>query len=48
MNNDEQFLNVHDVEPEPDYGKPLLVEWTDSDWFKVWLRLARHEEPQAA
>ncbi|HKQ37384.1 MAG TPA: hypothetical protein VJ063_04845 [Verrucomicrobiae bacterium] len=36
--------NESEVEHEHDCGKPLLVEWMDSDWFQVWLKLARHEE----
>jgi len=36
------------IEPDHDCGRPLLIEWMDSDWFQVWLKLARHEEAQAA
>jgi hypothetical protein len=48
MDNNEQFVSVAEIESEPDCGKPLLVEWADSDWFQVWLKLARHQEAQAA
>ena len=36
------------LQPEPDHGKPLLVDWADSEWFRVWLKLARHESVEAA
>jgi len=48
MDNSEQTISAGDAQPEYDYGKPLLVEWMDSEWFQVWLRLARHEEAQPA
>ena len=48
MNDSEQPFSAAEREPEHDYGKPLLVEWMDSEWFRVWLKLARHEEAQAA
>jgi len=48
MNNNEQPINVTEIEPDHDWGKPLLVDWMDSDWFQVWLKLARHEDLQAA
>jgi hypothetical protein len=34
--------------PESDRGRQLLVEWIDSEWFSVWLKLARHEPIEAA
>jgi hypothetical protein len=48
MNEHEQPVSAADLECDYDCGKPLLVEWTDSEWFHVWLKLARHEEAQAA
>jgi hypothetical protein len=48
MKDYEQSDSAADVEVERDCGKPLLVDWTDSEWFQVWLKLARHEEAQAA
>ena len=35
-------------QPQPDQGRPLFVEWMDSEWFSVWLKLARHEPIEAA
>ena len=48
MDNPEQAISVGDARPEYDYGKPLLVDWMDAEWFQVWLKLARHEKAQAA
>jgi len=48
MNDYEQPVSAAEIEPEHDCGKPILVEWMDSEWFQVWLKLARHEEAQAA
>jgi hypothetical protein len=36
------------TQSERDPGQPLVVDWADSDWFQVWLRLARHEPVEAA
>ena len=31
--------------PEP---QRIAIDWADSDWFRVWLRLARHEDQDNA
>jgi hypothetical protein len=36
----EQKTPLQTAAPEP---QRIAVDWTDSDWFRVWLRLARHE-----
>ena len=38
-----------DSEPmdRPVGSRRLPVDWTESEWFKVWLKLARHEEDGA-
>ncbi|HTD88294.1 MAG TPA: hypothetical protein VK850_17105 [Candidatus Binatia bacterium] len=48
MKSSEQQTDTNEPKAEQDYGKPLLVEWMDSNWFQVWLKLARHEEVQPA
>ena len=48
MNDSEEHISAAEIEPEHDCGKPLVVDWTDSQWFQIWLKLARHEELQAA
>ena len=46
MDKNKQLIGA-EIEPERDCGKPLLIDWTDSEWFQIWLKLARHEDPQA-
>jgi len=50
MNETEQVYRSLEVrgEREPDYGKPLLVEWIDSQWFSVLLKIAGHQPMEAA
>ena len=48
METSERESDTKGFEAEPDCGKPLLIEWMDSEWFQVWLKLARHEQAQAA
>jgi hypothetical protein len=47
MDNIEQLISVAEIEPQRECGEPLLVEWMESEWFQVWLKLARHEEREA-
>jgi len=30
-------------QPQKSQKRILQVDWTESEWFKVWLQLARHE-----
>jgi hypothetical protein len=36
----EQKTFLQTSSPEP---QRIAIDWTDSDWFRIWLRLARHE-----
>ena len=47
MDNNEQLDNGAAIEPEHPCSKPLLIDWMDSEWFQVWLKLARHERVEA-
>src|SRR4051812_20993878 len=29
-----------------DHRQKLELDWAESEWFEVWLQLARHEKPQ--
>jgi hypothetical protein len=28
-------------------GKQIRPDWTESEWFQVWLKLARNEQVEA-
>ena len=30
-------------EDEPAQARVLPVDWTESEWFRIWLKLARNE-----
>jgi hypothetical protein len=48
----EEKKGLEQVEPKPKdpaenvVRKRLKLEWIDSEWFQVWLKLARREAQQ--
>ena len=28
---------------QPDQREVVSVDWAESEWFRIWLKLARHE-----
>jgi hypothetical protein len=50
MNESELANESREAQPQAqaDPGKPLFVDWAESEWFNVWLKIARHEPIKAA
>jgi len=40
----ESHSRSEQLPPPPAQREVVPVDWTESEWFNVWLKLARHEQ----
>jgi hypothetical protein len=40
----QERLSLPKHQPPSAQREGVPVDWTESEWFKVWLKLARHED----